>query len=201
MSKDQVQEEQALVRRMGEGDHHAFNEVFSLLYQRITYMVVRLVGDEDDAKDILAEVFVKLWNKRTDFPSLSAMKSFLYISARNRCLDHLKTKKRREASKNSYAYWMDHPEEVSSLVVNAELVAQLEREIQALPAKCREIVQLAYYEGLSSGQIAQRLGISIQTVWNQKTTAMNKLRAAFLRNGMAGVWLAGYLSLLEFLKK
>jgi len=201
LSKDQVQEEQALVRRMGEGDHHAFNEVFSLLYQRITYMVVRLVGDEDDAKDILAEVFVKLWNKRADFPSLSAMKSFLYISARNRCLDHLKTKKRREASKNSYAYWMDHPEEVSSLVVNAELVAQLEREIQALPAKCREIVQLAYYEGLSSGEIAQRLGISIQTVWNQKTTAMNKLRAAFLRNGMAGVWLTGYLSLLEFLKK
>ena len=201
MSKEQVQEEQELVRRMGEGDQRAFNEVFSLLYQRITYMVVRLVGDEDDAKDILAEVFIKLWDKRTDFPSLSAMKAFLYVSARNRALDHLKSKKRREASKHSYTYWMDHPEEVSTLVMSAELVARLEREIQALPAKCREIVQLAYYQGLSSEQIAQHLGISLQTVWNQKTTAMKKLRAAFLRNGIRGVGLAGYLSLLEFLKK
>jgi len=185
---------------MGEGDQHAFNEIFSLLYQRITYMVVRMVGDEEDAKDILAEVFIKLWDKRTDFHSLSAMKSFLYIAARNRALDFLKIKKRRQTSKNSYAYWVDHPEEVSTLVLNAELVAQLEREIQALPAKCREIVQLAYYEGLSSEQIARRLGISLQTVWNQKTTAMKRLRAAFLRNGMSGAWLGVYLSMLEFLK-
>ena len=176
MSKDQLEEEQALVRRMGEGDHDAFNEVFSLLYQRITYMVVRLVGDEDDAKDILAEVFIKLWNKRTDFPSLSAMRSFLYISARNRCLDHLKTKKRREASKNSYAYWMDHPEEISSLVVNAELVAQLEREIQALPAKCREIVQLAYYEGLSQTEMAERLGQPLGTVKTWVRTALKHMK-------------------------
>ena len=96
---------------------------------------------------------------------------------------------------------MDHPEEVSTLVMNAELVARLEREIQALPAKCREIVQLAYYQGLSSEEIAERLGISLQTVWNRKTTAMKKLRSAFLRNGIKGVWLAGYLGLLEFLKK
>lgn len=201
MSTDQVQDEKELLRRMSEGDQHAFNEVFSLLNQRITYMVVRLVGDEEDAKDILAEVFIKLWDKRTDFPSLSAIKAFLYISARNRALDFLKTKKRQEASRNSYAYWMDHPEEVSALVLNAELVVQLEREIQALPAKCREIVQLAYYEGLSSEQIAEQLGISLQTVWNQKTTAMKRLRAAFLRNGMAGAYLGCYLSLLEFLKK
>ena len=200
MSQETVQEENELLRRMGEGDQHAFNEIFSLLYQRITYMVVRMVGDEEDAKDILAEVFIKLWDKRTDFHSLSAMKSFLYIAARNRALDFLKIKKRRQTSKNSYAYWVDHPEEVSTLVLNAELVAQLEREIQALPAKCREIVQLAYYEGLSSEQIARRLGISLQTVWNQKTTAMKRLRAAFLRNGMSGAWLGVYLSMLEFLK-
>lgn len=201
MSKDLVQEEEELLRRMGEGDQHAFNEVLSLFYQRITYMVVRLVGDAEDAKDILAEVFVKLWDKRADFQSLASMRAFLYVSARNRSLDHLKTKKRREASRSSYAYWMAHPEEVSTLVLDAELVVQLEREIQDLPAKCREIVQLAYYEGLSSEQIARQLGISIQTVWNQKTTAMKKLRAAFLRNGMAGAWLGGSLALLEFLRK
>jgi RNA polymerase sigma-70 factor (ECF subfamily) len=201
LSKEQVKEEQELLRRMGKGDQHAFNEVFSLLYQRITYMVVRLVGDEEDAKDILAEVFIKLWDRRTAFQSLAAIKAFLYISARNKSLDFLKIKKRQEVSKNSYAYWMEHPDEVSALVLNAELVVQLEREIQALPAKCREIVQLAYYEGLSSEQIAQQLGISLQTVWNQKTTAMKRLRAAFLRNGMTGAYLGCYLSLLEFLKK
>ena len=159
------------------------------------------MGDEEDAKDILAEVFLKLWDKRTDFHSLPAMRAFLYISARNKALDYLKTKKRREASKANYAYWIDHPEEVSALVMDAELVAQLEREIQALPVKCREIVQLAYYEGLSSEQIAERLGISLQTVWNQKTTAMKRLRAAFLRDGMSGAWLGLYISMLEFLKK
>lgn len=201
MPQETVQDENELLRRMGEGDQHAFNEIFSLLYQRITYMVVRLVGDEEDAKDILAEVFIKLWDKRTDFHSLPAMKAFLYISARNKALDYLKTKKRREASKTNYAYWVDHPEEVSALVLDAELVARLEREIQALPVKCREIVQLAYYEGLSSEQIAQRLGISLQTVWNQKTTAMKRLRAAFLRDGMSGAWLGLYISMLEFLKK
>jgi len=186
---------------MGEGDQHAFNEIFSLLYQRVTYMVVSLVGDEEDAKDILAEVFIKLWDRRAAFQSLSAMKSFLYVAARNKALDFLKTKKRREASKTSYAYWVDHPEEISALVMNAELVAQLEREIQALPDKCREIVQLAYYEGLSSEQIAEQLGISLQTVWNQKTTAMKRLRAAFLRDGMSGAAWLGCLSLLDFLKK
>lgn len=201
MSIEQVQDEQELLRRLGKGDQRAFNEVFSLFYQRITYMVVRLVGDAEDAKDILAEVFIKLWDKRTDFTSLAAMKGFLYISARNRALDFLKAKKRQDTSKSSYAYWIDHPEEVSALVLNAELVVQLEQEIQALPAKCREIVQLAYYEGLTSEEIARQLGISLQTVWNQKTTAMKKLRAAFLRNGMTGAYLSGYIGLLELLKK
>jgi RNA polymerase sigma-70 factor (family 1) len=201
LSKEQALEEQELLRRLSEGDEHAFNEVFSLFYQRISYMVVRLLGDAEDAKDILAEVFVKLWDRRTNFQSLAAMKAFLYVAARNRSLDHLKTKKRQEASRSGYAYWTDHPEEVSALVLDAELVVQLEREIQALPAKCREIVQLAYYEGLSSEQIAQQLGISLQTVWNQKTTAMKKLRAAFLRNGMAGAYLGCYVGLVELLKK
>ena len=169
---------------MRTGDQQAFNEVFSLFYQRVTFMVIRMVGDADDAKDILAEVFVKLWDKRADFPSLAAMRSFLYISARNKALDFLKIKKRQEASRSGYAYWVDLPDEMSALVLDAELVARLDKEIQALPEKCREIVQLAYYQGLSSEEIARQLGISLQTVWNQKTTAMKKLRAAFLRDGL-----------------
>jgi len=147
-------------------------------------MVVKLVSDPDDAKDILTDVFVKLWDRRANFPTLSAIRAFLYITARNQSLDFLKMKKRQDASKTSYSWWMKHPEEVSALILNAELVVQLEQEIRSLPPKCREIVQLAYYEGLTSEQIAQQLGISLQTVWNQKTTAIKKLRAAFLKKGL-----------------
>lgn len=185
---------------MAEGDEQAFHEVITLFNKRLSYMVIKLVGDSDEAKDIVSEIFMKLWDRRTNFQSLPAIKAFLYISARNKAFNFLREKKKEDASKSSFEYWFSHPEEVPALILNAELAVLLEKEIQSLPSRCREIVQLAYYKGFTSQQIAEYMGISIQTVHNQKTTALRKLRTAFLKKKISGASLVGLMSMLQFLK-
>jgi len=178
------QEEQKILEAFKQRDAKAFAYIFKLHRKPLVYFAEKLLGIREEAEDIVAGSFMKLWARHSDFDSFPAIKSFLYITTRNACFNFLKYSKRVSASQKEFSYWADKKEEeILHIMYRAELLAELDKEIELLPPKCRNIFQLAFYEGLSTTEIAAKLGLSNQTVRNQKSKALQVIKTAcFKRN-------------------
>ena len=174
-------------------DSHAFAYIFKLHHKPLCYFAEKLLGEQQEAEDIVADSFMKLWAKHADFESFAAIKSFLYVTTRNACFNFLKYSKRVSASQKDYSYWSNNKEEeILHIMFKAELLAELSREIESLPKKCRNIFKLSFFDGLSTTEIAEKLGLSDQTVRNQKSKAVQLIKTAFFKRNL----LAGFLIFL-----
>ena len=134
---------------------------------------MKYIHDPDDAKTIVHEVFITVWEKFPTLPPDTNYRSYLYTSVRNRCLNYIRDRKKQvmlEAVPESA---------VATGAVGME-AAELEREIElgiaSLPEKCREIFELNRIEGLKYAQIAEKLGISVKTVEAQMSKALSVMR-------------------------
>ncbi|MBO9571483.1 MAG: sigma-70 family RNA polymerase sigma factor, partial [Chitinophagaceae bacterium] len=134
-----------------------------------------------EAEEIASEAFVKAWQSRANFDTLPKVKSFLYTVVRNRSLDAL----RRTQARGSLSALSDTtdvsemPGEIEQAeMVRAEVIGTLYTAIQTLPERPREIILMAYRDGLSHTEIAERLQITESTVRTHKQRAIELLRIA-----------------------
>lgn len=164
-----------------KGDPHAFTYFFQLHYRPLCYFASQLVGNQQDAEDIVKDTYVKLWQKHPDFATPQNIKAFLYITTRNACLNFLRHLQVRESSRKELLYL--EAEKGQELVVNqmirAELMQEIYTEIEKLPEKRRMVFKLAYLEGLKNDEIADQMHISIHTVKEHKGKALQFLRLRF----------------------
>ena len=133
---------------------------------------MKYTRDLDEAKDIVHGVFILTWEKYDSLPSDTNYRSYLYTSVRNRCLNHLRDK-RKNVSLDSAADF--ETSEIAGIETN-ELQLKIEQGINTLPEKCREVFELNRFEGLKYAQIADKLGISVKTVEGQMSKALSVLR-------------------------
>lgn len=147
---------------------------------------MKYVGDWDEAKGLVHEVFVAVWEKFDSLPSDTQYRSYLYTAVRNRCLNYIRDKKTHLSIDRV-------PEnllvEQQTTLETSELERQIEMAIQSLPEKCRMIFELSRLEGLKYAQIAEKMGISIKTVEAQMSKAL----------GIMKKHLSEFLSLLFFM--
>lgn len=133
------------------------------------------VGCQEVAEDIVQEFFLGMLNKDLCFPSVLALRSYMFTSIRNRSLDYMK----HLEVKNKYVqialngYNPEYSEWEKTL--DDELMDMLFSEIDRLPKRCREIF-LLYLDGLSNEEIAERCQVSIETVKTQKKRAKKILK-------------------------
>ncbi|MEQ9592430.1 MAG: RNA polymerase sigma-70 factor [Cyclobacteriaceae bacterium] len=154
-----------------------FEKLFKELFEPLTRFAMKYVPDLDEAKNLVHEVFINVWEKFESFPSDMNHKSYLYTSVRNRCLNHIRSGKKHVALEDS-------PEQMqpeSGELELQELEMQVEMAINSLPEKCRMIFELSRYEGLKYSQIAEKMGISVKTVEGQMTKALGILRRELAR--------------------
>ena len=86
-----------LIRLFNQGNHRAFDAIYEMYFTAIYYFTRQLIGRKHEAEDIVSEAFFKLWTRRGNFANLEKIKSFLYISAKNDCLDYLRHEKIKSA--------------------------------------------------------------------------------------------------------
>ncbi len=148
-----------------------FETYFRRLYLPLGMYALRIVGNADDAEDIVGDTFLKAWQAISSGTEIEHFNSYIYRCVRNECVDFLRGKKVLET--------IDSIPEVSEEVIDSSLRdARIWEAIDRLPEKCREIFLMSKRDGLSNAEIAEELNISIKTVKNQMTKAFARLREA-----------------------
>lgn len=171
--------EKTLVSRFIAGDEAAFESLFKRHYQMLLKVSVFLLQDAEQGEEVVQDVFLNIWQKRENVNPEASFKNYLITSVRNRCFNHLKSKKQTQ-SINDDESWNEQ------LVADthADTQAQvkdvqnaIEKAVDKLPEQCRLIFQLSRYEGMSYKEIAEALDLAPKTIENQIGRALKMLRA------------------------
>jgi RNA polymerase sigma-70 factor (ECF subfamily) len=137
---------------------------------------MQLLNDRNAAEDIVQDFFVNLWFDSPKIQIKNSLKAYLFASIRNRSLDYLKHQK---VTKKFQANALFTPIEDNSFehyLVENELCQIIERSLEKLTPRCREIFEMNRIKGLSNQEISERLGISKRTVELQITNSLKILR-------------------------
>lgn len=155
----------------------SFDLVFEEFYPGLCFYAERILQSRTDAEDVVENLFVKLWQKKMEFSSRDHLRSFLYKSTKNACLDFIKTAA-RSAERNSH--FLDTAEDYTKShltnMIRAEVIREIHQAIESLPAQCGMVIRKSYIEGLSLPEIAQEMSLSVQTVKNHKLRGLAILR-------------------------
>lgn len=159
------------------GDRCAYEQIYQR-YWAIMYVYARkILADEDDAQDIIQEVFTYLWHKGTELTIKTSLSLYLYTSVRYRIFDLLDHRKVRTDYKAYLQQFIKEGEYITDdQLRERELVAVIEKEVAALPPKMREMFEMSRNEGLSHKEIADKLGVSDLTVKKQVSNAVKILK-------------------------
>lgn len=165
--------------RLKLGDEDAFDYLFNFYYPGLIVYANKFLVNNHLAQEIVQGVFLKLWQDRRYIEINSSVKSYIFQSVKNKCLDILKHRK----IKDDYARKVLKEQEPSNeetwdTYVEAELYLILIREIEKLPPECQKIFRYSRIRNLTNREIAEKLGISIKTVENQISKALKVLRIA-----------------------
>lgn len=168
-----------------QGNPHAVSGLFEMLWRPLVYFASGIIHDKEEAEDIVVECFEKLMVKKMDFESLPNIRSFLYIATRNACYNYFRSLKVDERSQKELMYLHDPVRENNDhALIESEVLNSILAEIEELPTQCRQIFKLLYLKQMDTRAIADQLGLSIKTVRNQKSRAIQLLQSRLLRKGL-----------------
>ena len=167
--------ESDITEKIRRGDEEAFSLLFRQHYEPLCFFAHRFVRDFDGAEGIVQEVFVRLWDTRATLSIHTSVRSYLYTAVKNSCLNHIK--------RASFSSPLDDQETWTDTTMlrpdaqleSNEMAEAMERAIDNLPSKCRQIFCLAKYDGLSYQEIAEIQNVSINTVKTQLKRALKSL--------------------------
>ncbi len=168
-----------LFSRFKEGGEKAFDEIYTRYWEKLYNYAFHRTQSKDTAFEIVQDIFVSLWSRREVIQLQSSLSGYLFASVRFQILNHIKNIKLKEIYLKDYIRFtssVDNSNEESMLV--QDLQHALERSIEELPARCREITRLNMLENWSIERIAVQLNISHRTVENQLTLGRKHLKSS-----------------------
>lgn len=171
-----VASDQDLIIRLRAGESTALDELFRRYYVDLCRRALRFVNDEQEAEDIVQNLFVALWEKRADQGNLDAVGPYLRRAVRNRSLNYLRDRKRIPVDDGEIPETIADQNFADDDLTQDELRDRIHTAIDALPARCRLVFVMSKLEEMSHKEIAEALDISPKTVENQMTRAYRFLR-------------------------
>ena len=167
-----------LAARLAAGDDHALAEVFDALGHSVYGSALRVLGDNSAAQDVVQDVFVELWRHPGRYdPAAGTLRTYLSVLARHRAVDLVRSELRRVA-RQERSYRLTRASlvpDVGDEVLVAETAGLVRSAVRLLPASQRQVVELAYFAGLTCREVAQAVGIPEGTAKSRLRLALAKL--------------------------
>lgn len=173
--QDKLTDEQ-LLEALSKDNTEAYAELYNRYFEDIYKHVFAKVGREEDTKDIVHEIFLKLWEKRTHCANVRHVKGYLFMITRNHIFDLIAHHKVIQKYYDSFLSTISMAEAADYRVHQQEIQRQLDEAVGLLPDRMREVFELSRNEYLSHREISERLNISEKTVKTQINNALKVLR-------------------------
>ncbi len=163
-------------------DRDSFKTIFQDYYQPLCHLSIQYLEDEDEAKGVVQEAFMKFWEIRQKLDPDSNIRNFLFTLVKNSCLNLLKRRQilLRHHEKIRMREMHYQYESLSRMgddyLEFNELKEEIDIAIRKLPEHCRVVFEMSRFEELKNREIAEQLGITPKTVENHVGIALRKLR-------------------------
>lgn len=163
---------------LSEGEEKAFRKLFDALFPKLSQFAFSLVKSHDVAKEIVDEIFIRLWNNRANIPQIDNILIYLYKATKNAALNHLS----RSAFKNMHEPFdeieieLKDEQDPESLMITREMHHLIRKAIDALPPRCKMVFKLVREDGLKYKEVAEVLNISVKTVDAQMVIAVGQIK-------------------------
>ena len=168
--------EQQRLEAIRAGDPSTFQVIFNEYYPALTVFARKFLNDHDLAKEVVQEIFVQLYEKRETLTIETSLKSYLYQSVRNSCLNRIKQDQTHQKHHEEILRSAPEGTDWSDSMVETELEQKIFKIISSLPPKCKQVFLLSRQEDMSNREISRQLNISIRTVETQISRALKTLR-------------------------
>lgn len=172
-------DEQNLLHLVAEGDEKAFRSLFEKHHPKLGGYVFRLTNSYELTQEIVQDAFLKIWSNRHTLREISNFDAYLFTIARNHTFNVLKQIAREQVRKKAW----EQTQETELSVLAEELgsyketSAIIQKAIEQLPPRQKDVFTLSREEGLTHEQISERLGIALETVKKHMVLALKAIRA------------------------
>ena len=170
-----LNEDRSYISGLRKRDTQTYEVVFKKYYQPLVMFVMRHVGNEDVAKDIVQDIFFKLFEGSRSLPDDFLLKSWFYRVVRNAAVDYLRHLQVEDKYKFLMAEAMISISDIDE-EIDEQVYAKVNLAIESLPEQCRLIIKLNVLEGKKYQEIAEELGITVNTIRTQVSRGYKKLR-------------------------
>jgi RNA polymerase sigma-70 factor (ECF subfamily) len=173
------QEVAALIGKAAAGDQQAVSELYDATNRLVYGLVLRILGDEAAAEEVLLDVYMQVWRQASNYDAgRGAPLAWLATIARSRAIDRLRAGRQhfQRTSSLETVSQQSTGESLEEAAYVTELQGLVREALKAISAEQREALELAYYGGMSHSEIAERLGQPLGTVKTRIRLGMMKLR-------------------------
>ncbi|MCX2481399.1 sigma-70 family RNA polymerase sigma factor [Pedobacter sp. MC2016-15] len=179
-----------LAKEIRSGSENAFETVFSRYWKPLYAFVFRLINDEDLTKDILQNTFLEIWKRKESLFATDSLMPLLVKIAKNEVITLFRRDKVRLAGDEILIRNLQQIASAEEHLIATELQGEIDRELTKMPLNMRQCFHLSKYENRSVKEIAAELMLSEQTVKNNISEALKRLKLALLVSN------SGYLALV-----
>ena len=182
MCADNFSEERSLILRLIEGDEDAFCELYATYKNRLIYFAMRFLKSREYAEDVFQDAFTVVWQSRRFINPDASFSSYLYTIMRNRILNQLRNAANEEKLKESIlSQALDYTEDTKREVMLNDLKSLISHALQQLTPRQREIFEMSREAQLSHKEIADKLGISVNTVQEHISPSLKLIRTYLIK--------------------
>lgn len=167
--------EKALLQQIARGDETAFRKFFLRYNTKVYYFIHHIVPTSAEAEELVQDVFLKLWLNREKLADVDQPDNYLFITSRNRALDHL-AKAATEKKRQSSVLYTQEDASAEEQLFFKESQAIIHKAVQTLPEQQQMVYRLSKEEGLSREEVAERMQLSPNTVRNHLAAAIRSIR-------------------------
>ena len=163
--------------RLKAGEEKAFDYFFNQYYSGMCVFGNIFMKNPHLTEEIVQDIFLKFWRDRKAIDINTSVKSYLFTSVKNQCIDALKHRKIGNEYIEKMMKSYPHPKnDTWDTFVESELYELLIKEVEKLPPECQKIFRDSRFKHIPNKEIASKLGLSIKTVENQLTKALKIIK-------------------------